>query len=232
MSDTIELTDYLRRRFDEQKIYLFGNSWGSTLGVLAAQRRPDLYAAYIGAGQMVSQRESDQIIYRDMLDYAARVGDAGLAGKLRSWGEPPYRDLYAYANQIEYYDKIGPYPKTSWFTSHGPSGLDGNGVTEYGPLDKVNKLKALFDMASVMYPQLQTVDFRRDVPALSVPVYLVQGAHELRGRQEPAHQWFDALTAPHKEWITFRQSGHVPQFEEFARFQQVLTGTVLPQTRQ
>jgi len=230
VSDTIQLTDYLRQRFDENKVYLFGNSWGSTLGVLAAQRRPDIYHAYIGAGQMVSQRESDRIIYRDMLDYAARVGDKALVEKLRGWGEPPYRDLYAYANQIEYYDKIGPYPKTSWFTSHGPPGLDGNGAIEYGPLDKVNKLKALFDMASVMYPQLQDVDFRRDVPTLNVPVYLVQGAHELRGRQEPARQWFDALTAPHKEWITFEQSGHIPQFEEFARFQQLIIGTVVPQT--
>jgi pimeloyl-ACP methyl ester carboxylesterase len=90
--------------------------------------------------------------------------------------------------------------------------------------------KALFDMAPVMYPQLQTVDFRRDVPALSVPVYLVQGAHELRGRLEPARQWFDALTAPHKEWIAFEQSGHIPQFDEFARFRQLLTGTIVPRT--
>jgi proline iminopeptidase len=179
---------------------------------------------------MVSQRESDQIIYQDMLAYAARAGDTRLADNLRRWGEPPYRDLYAYANQIQYYDKIGPYPKTLWFTSHGPSGLDGNGAVEYGPLDKVNKLKALFDMASVMYPQLQTVDLRRDVPGLAVPVYLVQGAYELRGRLEPAHQWFDALTAPHKEWITFNRSGHIPQFEEFALFQQLLTDTIVPRT--
>ncbi|HEU4421402.1 MAG TPA: alpha/beta fold hydrolase [Pilimelia sp.] len=230
VSDTIELTDYLRRRFDEQKIYLFGNSWGSTLGVLAAQRRPDLFHAYIGAGQMVSQRESDQIIYRDMVDHAARTGDTGLAEKLRAWGEPPYRDRYAYVNQIEYYDRIGPYDKTDWYTSHRPAGLDGNGVSEYGPLDKVNKLKALFDMAWVMYPQLQTVDFRRDAPALSIPVYLIQGAHELRGRLQPAREWYEALAAPHKEWITFEKSGHIPQFEEFSRFQRTLTEVVVPQT--
>lgn len=230
VADTVELTNQLRERFDERKIYLFGNSWGSTLGVLAAQRHPELYHAYIGSGQMVSQLESDRIIYRDMLDYAARTGDDALADKLLAWGEPPYADLYAYANQIEYYDKIGPYEKTEWFTSRRPAGLDGNGVDEYGPLDKVNKLKALFDMAAVMYPRLQEVDFRRDVPSLAVPVYLVQGGHELRGRLEPARQWYGALAAPHKEWITFEESGHIPQFEEYPRFERLLTDIIVPRT--
>ena len=31
----------LADRFDEERIYLLGESWGSTLGVLAAQERPD-----------------------------------------------------------------------------------------------------------------------------------------------------------------------------------------------
>ena len=69
-ADTIALTDYLRDRFAEEKIYLLGESWGSTLGVLAVQERPDLFHAYIGSGQMVSQRETDRIIWRDLLAYA------------------------------------------------------------------------------------------------------------------------------------------------------------------
>jgi proline iminopeptidase len=41
VSDTIELTNYLRQRFGAEKIYLTGESWGTTLGVLAAQRAPE-----------------------------------------------------------------------------------------------------------------------------------------------------------------------------------------------
>jgi proline iminopeptidase len=231
VSDTVELTNYLRHRFGQDKIYLFGNSWGSILGTLAVQRHPELYAAYVGAGQMVSPAATDAIIYRDVLDYAARTHDDALATRMRAWGEPPYKDVYAYGFLVEYYDRIGPYAKTAYFTNHAPGGLDGNGAAEYGPLDKVNKLKAIFDMGSVMYPQLQRLDFRRDVPTLAVPVYLVMGTHELRARTEPAREWFDRLAAPDKRWITFENSGHVPQFEEFDRFHDLLTGTVLPQTR-
>jgi proline iminopeptidase len=218
VTDTIELSEYLRDRFGQRRIYLFGNSWGSVIGTLAVQRRPDLYAAYIGAGQMVDPRETDRVIYREMLALAERTGDTERARRLRESGPPPYRDVYRYAEQILAYEDIGPYPKTDWFEHHGPSGIDGNGARDYGPLDKVNKLKALFDMGAVMYPQIQDVDFRRDVPRLEVPVYLVQGAHELPARLEPARAWFTALQAPRKEWVTFEQAGHVPQFEEFARF--------------
>lgn len=49
------------------------NSWGSTLGVLAAQQHPDRFAAIVGAGQMVSQRETDVRMYEQMLADAAAL---------------------------------------------------------------------------------------------------------------------------------------------------------------
>ena len=203
-----------------------GNSWGTTLGVLAVQRAPELFNAWIGTGQMASQLASDRIIYQQVLDYAARTNDQSLANRMRDFGPPPYRDMYAYAFLIEYYDKIGPYPKSTYFETQGPDGIDGTGAVEYGPLDKINKEKAIIDMASVMYPQLQDIDFRTQVPHLDVPVYLIEGAHELSARTGPARQWFDQLQAPVKQWITFDNSGPIPQFEEFPRFRGVLAEIV------
>jgi proline iminopeptidase len=222
IADTVELATYLRDRFGQEKIYLFGSSWGSTLGVLAVQQHPELFHAYIGSGQMASQLATDQIIYQQVLDYAAQNDDAGLEQTMLSYGEPPYGDIYAYGFLLDYYDKIGPYTKTDYFDTQGPPGIDGMGAPEYGPLDKVNKEKAIADMGAVMYPQLQDVDFRTQVPRLDVPVYLVQGAHELSARAEPTREWFDQLQAPTKQWITFDNSGHVPQFEEFPQFREVL----------
>ena len=53
------------------------------------------------------------------------------------------------------------------------------------------------------------------------------GAHELTARSDLARQWFDGLRAPDKHWVTFENSGHIPQFEEFDRFHDLLTTTVL-----
>ena len=63
VSDVIELSELLRERFNEQKIYLVGHSWGTVIGVRAVQQRPELFHAYIGSAQMVDVRETDQVIY-------------------------------------------------------------------------------------------------------------------------------------------------------------------------
>jgi hypothetical protein len=39
---------------------------------------------------------------------------------------------------------------------------------------------------AVMYLRLQGIDFRRDVPRLEVPVYLLEGGHELAARRDLA----------------------------------------------
>jgi pimeloyl-ACP methyl ester carboxylesterase len=56
VEDTVATTEYLRGRFGKEKIYLLGHSWGSTLGSLAVQEKPELFAAYVGVGQVVNQR--------------------------------------------------------------------------------------------------------------------------------------------------------------------------------
>lgn len=68
---------------------------GTFLGVLAAQQRPDLYAAFVETGQVVDVAETDQIFYDDTLAWAQRVGDTATVETLRALGEPPYDDPLA-----------------------------------------------------------------------------------------------------------------------------------------
>jgi pimeloyl-ACP methyl ester carboxylesterase len=64
---------------------------------------------------------------------------------------------------------------------------------------------------------------RGDV-SLEVPVYVVIGEHEARGRAVLAEEWFGILDAPAKEWIAFDGAGHRPQFDDPRRFAKVMAG--------
>lgn len=235
IADTIELTNYLRERFDEEKIYLMGESWGTTLGVLAVQQRPDLYHAWIGSGQMVSQRETDRQLYRDVLALAERTGDAALQEQMLAYGEPPYADVpYPNAVVMSNYPRLEtPYTPPRAYIERGttanlgPYGIFGS---EYNFVEKINVLRGLIDMFSILYPQIQHIDLRQDAPQLDVPVYILDGAAELAARRDLALEWYAMLDAPIKRLYTFEDGGHSVAFEQFEALHNILTETVLLET--
>jgi pimeloyl-ACP methyl ester carboxylesterase len=190
-----------------------------------AQRRPDLFHAFVGTGHMVSQRETDRLLYRQLTTYAVRTGDRELQRKLAALGEPPYRDVLGYALVMEYYDVIEPYRHVPAFDA--ARGLSGFFPDEYSVLDTWNELRGFADMGGLVYPQIQGVDFRRDVPRLDVPVYFMQGRHELTARSGPADEWLAQLQAPVKRVYEFADSGHNADAEEPDRYHDLLVSPVL-----
>lgn len=226
VADTLDVTEYLRDRFGVGQVFLVGNSYGTLLGVRAVQERPELYAAFVGTGQMVSVRETDQMFYEDTLDHAERTGDQALVDELRENGEPPYDDPADYVATINGERQWNDYSDIEGFPGLREP-LDYLGAQEYSVVDKVRSLTGLVDTNALIYPELQDIDLRVDATTLPVPVYLVQGAHEARGRAVLAAEWFDRLQAPRKEWFTFEVSGHRPLAQEPERFREVMTDEVL-----
>jgi pimeloyl-ACP methyl ester carboxylesterase len=229
VDDTLEVTDYLRDRFDQEKIYLVGSSWGTTLGVLAAQRAPERYHAYVGAGQMVDQQETDQRMYAETLDWAQRSGDTDFAQRLRDNGPPPYTDMLAYPDALSTNPEYRDFPHGGDYNpaSAYPVSLF---VPEYTLTEQVRAMGGIIDTFAVLYPQLQDIDFRRDVPELDVPVFVVEGAYESPGRSDLAVEWLGAVEAPEKELVVFAYSGHTPHLDEPSAFHEFMTGTVLART--
>ncbi|QCX27690.1 alpha/beta fold hydrolase [Nocardioides jishulii] len=222
VQDTLDVTRYLRDRFEEQKIYLVGSSWGTLIGTLAVQDSPELFHAYVGTGQMVDPFETDQLMYTESLQDAEAKGDDDAADTLRDLGPPPYDDTLDYPVAIasnpkwidfehgEDYDPDSEYP-TSLF------------VAEYTLVEQLRGMAAIAETFHVLYPQLSDTNFRADVPRLDVPIYLVEGAHEAAGRETVAREWFDALSAPSKEYVVFERSGHTPPYDEPGRFADLMS---------
>jgi proline iminopeptidase len=229
VADTIEVTEYLAARFGQERIYIAGQSWGTVPATLAVQRRPELYHALIGTGQMVDIRETDRLFYEDTLAWARSRGDAALVTRLEAMGPPPYADLIgSYPVIVGPERQLNPYPEFDGRTEMT--------ATIWGPeftvLDSLGAIRGLADTYARLYPQLQELDLRERVPALEVPVWLVMGQYEARGRVEPARAWFESLQAPEKHWVVFEGSSHRANVERPAEYARLLaevkvaTGTV------
>jgi pimeloyl-ACP methyl ester carboxylesterase len=216
VADTLAVSDYLRHRFHQDKIYLLGHSGGSIISVLAVRRHPEKYRAYIGTGQAVDLPASDRIFYDDILTWARSSGHANVVRQITAQGPPPYPDLYSY-------EPIMMYENEAYGQRSAGFGID---APEYTPLQKVHTLNAILDTWSVLYPRMQDVDLRRDAPTLDVPVYFVQGGHEMRGLAVLFEQWYRLLTAPQKHLEVFATAGHRAMFEQPDRFVAVMNSVL------
>ena len=174
---TIAVTEHLRQRFSQDKIFLLAHSGGSLLGVLAVQRRPDLFRAYIGTGQAVHLPTTDRIFYDDILAWAQATNHGALARRLTELGPPPYGDFYSYEPIITPENTVYAYDRSR--NAEGAGGFAENlNVPEYTLLEKLHTVNAIIDTWSVLYLRMQEVDLRTDARRLQVPVCFVHDAHE------------------------------------------------------
>jgi len=226
VNDAVEVTNQLRDRFGQDRIYLLGQSWGSTLGVLAVQQRPDLYAAFIGTGQMVSQLATDTIFYNDTLDWARTTGDTRLVAELTAIGPPPYQRMLDYETALSSEQQVYPYDHSA--NSEGEGQFSENFIVpEYTVVDQVHLLGAFMDTFSVLYPQLQDIDFRQTATDFEIPMFFVQGAHEADGRADVFTDWYPMVNAPAKDLTVLDTSGHRPLWEQPGEFVEYMVTTVL-----
>ena len=235
VADTHELTEYLRKRFGEEKVYLLGESYGTILGVFAVQKRPDLYYAWIGSGQMVDITETDRRLYKEILAHADQQGDKDLKEKMEAYGQPPYEDIpYANGTVMGHYEALyASYTPPQAYVDRGREarlGFMNINSQEYNLVEKVNVLRGLVDMFTIMYPQLEEIDLRQDAPELAVPVYILDGKAEVAARRDLTLDWYKTLQAPQKNIYSFENAAHSVAFEQFQELHRILLEEVLPET--
>lgn len=235
VSDVIELSNMLRVRFDEQKIYLVGHSWGTIIGLLAAQQRPDLYYAYVGAAQMVDVEETDRLVYDLVLECSRQIGDADFVKTLETQGPPPYRGKspirpYAALFGREYQLFEVPNIQDETYRREGDAILLMLKQPEYGWLDRVYYLLGLMNTFNVVYPQLQEMDFRLDAARLDLPVYILLGRHDMNNPSQLPEAYFNLLESPKKQLVYFESSGHGMIWQETGKFHDLMIHTILPET--
>lgn len=205
VADAAALTNLLRARFGQDRIYLYGVSWSSILGIWLVQEHPELFHAFVSNGQMVDTVENDRLGYELAVQHLERQGDTRGATRLRSNGPPPYRGedvVYRYVAYLDVLNEIMGEPRLSLIVPIVPFL-----APEYGLVDKVNHTRGLIDSFNAVYPQLEDLDFRVQAPTLQVPVYFFVGQHDVNAMSFLVEDYYAALSAPHKELI-WLEGGH------------------------
>jgi pimeloyl-ACP methyl ester carboxylesterase len=229
VQDCLELSEYLRRRFEQDRIFIVGHSWGTELGVLAVQRRPDLFRAYAAAGQVVNKARAERISLQFAIDGALRANDRATLERLQKLDPPGYggrvKDLLFQRKCVARYG--GTFHDRAvdkaMFRKYFES-------PEYSWRDLLSLKKGSDFSLGAMWSQRLEVDLLEAAPSLALPVFFLHGRCDRVTPTELVQTYYDRLDAPRKELIWFERSGHCPLFEEPQRFQEVIIDRLLPNT--
>ena len=233
ISDTLEVTNYLRHRFGKEKIYLMGHSGGTFLGIQVAARAPELYYAYLGMAQMTNQLESEKLAYDYMLGQFKESGNTKMVRKLEAApvtmtdGIP---DAYLAVRDTAMHSLgIGTtHDMNSVITGIFLPSLQ---FREYTLIEKVKLWRGKIQSGvSVLWDEVIAKDLSKQVTELNLPVYFFHGLHDYTVSYTLAKDYFEKLKAPLKGFYTFEQSAHSPLFEEPEKMLKILREDVLPVT--
>ena len=101
---------------------------------------------------------------------------------------------------------------------------------EYGLVDKINHTRGLMESFTVVYPQLQDLDFTTQAAKLDVPVYLFAGREDVNAMSSLVEEYFNILQAPHKKLI-WLEGGHGLGDENLSQFVDVMVNSVLAEAK-
>ena len=231
VADTIALATDLTRRFHKKQLVLVGHSWGSVIGLLAVQRRPDLFAAYVGIGQMSNTAEGESLSYQWTLDQARAAGDQRSIETLTRIGPPPYTGPDWRAKFLTERRLLGKFGGEYYGSRIGAFGAVITSLLssrEYSVRDRINFFRGIFWSLDALHEELSRTNLFEAVSEVQVPVYFCLGRHDYEVPSPLSARYFDALKAPRKQLVWFEHSSHLPNIEERDAFNDFVIHTVLP----
>jgi pimeloyl-ACP methyl ester carboxylesterase len=230
ISDTKELSEYLIERFNQEKIYIMGHSWGSLLGILTAWKHPELFRAYFGIGQVAHQYRGELISYEWAKEQAHKNNNEKA---IKSLDKLSFPDSLASSKEwidflmVErnYVNKFGGGTMRD-FSGMWPLVKIVLKTKEYTFAEKINFMNASLFSLEHLWNEVIDLNLNNEIDSMQVPVYIFHGKHDFTTPYSVAKEFFNQLKAPHKKFFTFENSAHSPVFEEVNKFNAIIRSII------
>lgn len=231
LQDTLDVTQFLKREFNKEKIYLFGHSWGTVLGSMAASRFPEHYLAYIGAGQVGRHKHSNEETLHFLLSKAVEQGDKKAEREIRKvdFNENFYKNNQYRKVLSSYLIKYGGGMKRRHY-SQKKSLTELFTCKKYTWRERMNIPAGIYTSYEAFAETLSKLDLTETANDFKIPVYIVQGKYDYQTSYHEAKRFYDHIQAPLKKMYTFENSAHTPFLEEQQKFMTILKDDILKQS--
>lgn len=201
--DGNEVAEYLCRTFAKKKIIVLGHSWGSIVATEMVQRKPELFAAYVGTGQVASWNALVNLQFDLALARARKDGDTAAIKQLETTGRPDSGNAKQ-AFSVNIWPAMAQSDK-AWIETLRAQASE---LKVRYPKDFQEFEDGFKFSAAQALPHQMKVDLPRTASKVETAFFLIQGQDDVVTPTKAAVDYFHEVTAPKKKLILIPNAGH------------------------
>jgi len=208
VSDTREVIDALLKKFDQKKLYLAGESWGTVLGFKMAELYPEKLYAYLAFAPVTDQNQSEKLLLIKLQDDAKAKGNTKAQEELLRIKIP-----FDNVDQIYYLRKW-------WFA------YDGHPFADKDTTLVKDYMKSWAETWFPTWREAMAHNLFTKLPKIKCPVYFFVGGKDYQTNWELAKSYYEKLSAPKKKIYWFENASHDVLVSDATKVQRIIIDEV------
>jgi len=202
VNDGVELATYLKKRFKRNDLIVLGHSLGTAIATGMVIKRPDLFKAYVGTGQIASWAESVYWLFDFMKSKAIESKDSLLLDELNKIGKPDPKNATQFFHFTRTRRKYMDAADFSWIDTLIKT-------RETLPASEISNLDSgMLFSGTVLLPYQLEECLSSDALNFKIPYLVIQGADDLFTPTEPVKSYVIKIKAPRKKMVIIEKAGH------------------------
>lgn len=225
--DVDKMTDYLRDRFGQEKIYILGHSFGTYMALKAVQAHPEKYEAYLAMSQICNQRESEYLAYDYMKATYQQKKEPKMVQELDKYSikkdAKAYQEYFSSGLRDRAMHDLGIGTTRPMKSVINEIFLPSLKMKAYTQMERIHIWKA--KMESKNFPVTKDAfEFNAfsEVLSIDLPIYFFAGRYDYTCSYSLQEEYFQEIHAPKKEFFKYENAAHSPMYENYEQTAEIL----------
>ena len=210
LKDVDHVVAFLKEKFNKDKIFLLGHSFGGILGNMYLLKHEDNIEKFVSAGGAFSTISIDENGYNTVLQLAKKTNNQRAIERLKSLGPPPHET----------------FQEGMVWRMLGMSILGGmnEGILKNLQMSKVISVTGIariepewqrksMAIGNAMWSELNTIDIEEEVKKISIPILIIAGAKDMFAPFKLMKKGYENYGGE-KEYCILEKSNHMMFIDE------------------
>lgn len=206
--DALEVVYYLKKKFNQKKIFLLSHSWGSVMGFDIAAQHPELLYAYIPVSPVIDAHKSVSLFVNDLKKWTLETQNHKAAQELEQI-------------KLPFKDRDDFFLAQKWLFIH-------NGVKGIDTEDFKTNYYQWMEIWFPVWMENAKTNLYSSVSEIKCPVYFFIGSGDNQSYYTIVEDYYQFLKAKNKKLFWFKESGHTIFNTEPEKLQQIIIREIKP----